>query len=179
MRLFAAWVSALAVMIGCSSAQQSADGAVPGDALGGGADVLPAMPAADAAADRGGGGPACRAGGPCYSDGFGACINVGTTSCSGGSAVCSATAGKPDESFHTSAASNGSWDWNCNNNVDRKYPLADCESFTAANCPALGWSPKPGESGDCGQGLVQRACAASGSACASTGGEQTVTEGCK
>ena len=178
MRLLAASVGGvLAVMIGCSSAQQSSDGAVPGDALGGGADVLPSVPAADAAPDRGG--TTCRPGNPCYSDGFGACINAGTTSCSGGSPVCSATAGKADDSFHTSAAPNGSWDWNCNNNVDRKYPLAACESFTGASCPAFGYSPKPGESGDCGQDLVQQACAPSGSGCASTGGEQTVTEGCK
>jgi hypothetical protein len=63
--------------------------------------------------------------------------------------------------------------------VDRKYPLASCESFSAASCPSAGWSPKPGESGDCGQELVQRSCSPSASGCTSTGPEQTVTEECK
>jgi hypothetical protein len=179
MRLLAVSVSTLVLAFaGCSSAGQSADGAISGDGSGAGADVHPAVAAADAAPDLGG--PACRAGNPCYSDGFGACINMGTVSCSGGAATCSAPPpGKPDDSFHASAASNGSWDWNCNNNIDRKYPLAACESFTAATCPALGWSPKPGQTGDSGQDLVQRACSASGSGCVSTGAEQVVTEGCK
>jgi hypothetical protein len=178
MRSLAVSMGALLVVVGCSSAQQSSDGGISGDASGGGGDVHPAVPAADAAPPDGGG-ATCRAGGACYSDGFGACINMGTTSCASGTAVCSATPGKADESFHASAASNGSWDWNCNNNVDRKYPLAACESFTSANCPALGWSPKPGESGDCGQDLVQQACSTSGSGCVSSGAQQLVQEECK
>jgi len=115
------------------------------------------------------------------SAGFGVCMNVGTVICaSATTAICSATAGTPpDSSFHTVAGAGGSWDWNCNNGVDRKYPLAACESFTAASCPASGWAPAPGTSGDCGQMLVQRSCSATGSGCVSTGSGQNVTEGCK
>jgi hypothetical protein len=115
------------------------------------------------------------------SAGFGVCMNLGTVVCaSATTAQCSATAGTPpDSAFHTVAGAGGSWDWNCNNAVDRKYPLAACESFTAANCPASGWAPAPGTSGDCGETLVQKSCSASGSGCASTGSGNNVVEGCK
>src|SRR6185503_19403070 len=54
-------------------------------------------------------------GGPCYSNGFGACIAMGRVVCNSPSAAgCSGLATAPDETFHTSAAPNGSWDWNCN-----------------------------------------------------------------
>jgi hypothetical protein len=115
----------------------------------------------------------------CY-PGVGACINTGTVVCISTSAAgCTATAGNPDENFHAAAASNGSWDWNCNNNVDRKYPLASCESFAAAACPAQGWSPSPGTSGDCGEMLLQQACSVVGGACKSTGTATSVQEQCK
>jgi len=115
------------------------------------------------------------------SAGFGVCMNIGTVVCANATtAACSATASTPpDSSFHTVAGAGGSWDWNCNNGVDRKYPLAACESFTSANCPTSGWAPAPGTFGDCGEMLVQKACSATGSACASTGSGQTVVEGCK
>jgi len=109
------------------------------------------------------------------------CMNIGIVVCANATtAACSASAGMPpDSAFHTVAGAGGSWDWNCNNDVDRKYPLAACESFTAANCPANGWAPVAGQSGDCGQMLVQKACSATGSGCASTGSGQNVAEGCK
>lgn len=115
------------------------------------------------------------------SAGFGVCMQVGTVICaSTTTAACSVSAGTPpDSAFHTVAGAGGSWDWNCNNGVDRKYPLAACESFSAANCPASGWAPAPGTSGDCGEALVQTACSATGSGCVSTGSGHTVTEGCK
>jgi hypothetical protein len=120
-----------------------------------------------------------RVGANCY-PGIGACGVMGKVICADpATAVCSATPGSPDDSFHTSAAPNGSWDWNCNNGVDRKYPLAACSSFTAATCPANGWEPGPSGSGDCGEMLTETGCAPSGSGCASTGAEQTVTEACK
>jgi hypothetical protein len=119
-------------------------------------------------------------GGPCYSAGFGACITMGHVICQSTSAAgCSAMQASVDDTFHTSAAPNGSWDWNCNNNVDRKYPLASCESFTAATCPSLGYQPEPGQSGDCGESLIQQSCSATAAGCASTGQPVTVTEGCK
>lgn len=117
---------------------------------------------------------------PC-SAGFGVCMKTGTVGCtSTTTSVCSVTAGTPpDDAFHTVAGAGGSWDWNCNNGVDRKYPVAACESFTAANCPANGYEPATGTFGDCGQVLVQKPCAATGSGCASTGSGHNVTEGCK
>jgi hypothetical protein len=120
-----------------------------------------------------------RVGANCY-PGFGACGVMGKVVCADpATATCSATPGQADDTFHTSAAPNGSWDWNCNNGVDRKYPLAACSSFTAATCPANGWEPGPSGSGDCGETLTQTGCAPSGSGCAATGSQQTVTEACK
>ncbi len=85
----------------------------------------------------------------CYSAAFGVCMTIGKVTCANATtAACAAApSGTPDESFHTTAAPGGSWDWNCNNGVDRKYPLADCESFTAATCPASGWAPVAGRYG--------------------------------
>jgi hypothetical protein len=115
----------------------------------------------------------------CY-PGVGACIAEGKVICaSTTSAGCSATPTSPDETFHAMAAPNGSWDWNCNNNVDRRYPLAACDSFSASSCPSLGWSPEPGQSGDCGEMLVQQSCTATASGCQSTGTGVAVTEECK
>ncbi len=115
----------------------------------------------------------------CY-PGFGTCMATGTVVCASAStAGCSATPGSPDDSYHTTSGNNGSWDWNCNNNVDRRYPLAACESFTAATCPSTGWAPVTGQSGDCGEMLVQSSCSATASGCVSNAGGHTVVEGCK
>jgi hypothetical protein len=118
-------------------------------------------------------------GSKCY-PGVGACLATGMVVCSSPSmASCSAMPGVPDDSFHASAAPNGSWDWNCNNSVDRQYPLAACESFSATACPSLGWAPVSGQSGDCGQMLLQTSCSVSGSSCVSSGAGQMVVETCK
>jgi hypothetical protein len=115
----------------------------------------------------------------CY-PGVGACLATGTVVCANpSSATCSVMAGSPDDTFHSAAAPNGSWDWNCNNNVDRQYPLSSCDSFTAATCPQEGWTPVTGQAGDCGQMLVQTSCSTTASGCASTGAGQMVTERCK
>jgi hypothetical protein len=115
----------------------------------------------------------------CY-PGFGACMTTGKVICANATAAaCSVSPGTPDESFHTVAAPNGSWDWNCNNGVDRRYPLAACESFTAATCPASGWGPAPGQSDDCGQTFLEKSCSATASGCVSSGSGRTVVEGCK
>ncbi len=134
----------------------------------------------DGVADNGFSYQGTPVGGPCYSSGYGACIATGRVVCTSSSAAgCSATSTTPDETFHTTAAPNGSWDWNCNNGVDRQYPLAACESFTAATCPSQGWQPAAGQSGDCGEQLLQQSCSAIATGCASTGPATTVTEGCK
>ena len=118
-------------------------------------------------------------GSACY-PGVGACIIKGSVICADRmTAACSTAPGKPDDSYHAVAGPNGSWDWNCNNNVDRKYPLASCESFGVAACPGTGWTPQPGESGDCGQMLIQQACSVVASSCRSSGATQLVTEECK
>ena len=170
-------------LAGCSGGQATTDGAALVDPT----DARPALEAG-ATTTGAGGHPAdsCNGatfmgtpvGAHCY-PGIGACGVTGTVMCMGGStAVCSATPGQPDESFHTSAAPNGSWDWNCNNGVDRKYPLATCESAAPGSCPLFGYEPA-GNSGDCGQMLIQKACSPTGSGCVSSGSGQTVTEACK
>jgi hypothetical protein len=118
-------------------------------------------------------------GAKCY-PGVGACGAMGTVVCtSPTTADCSVTPGQPDDSFHTTAAPNGSWDWNCNNGVDRQYPLKACEDAPAGTCPPYGWTPGPGGMSDCGQMLIQHACSSAGGSCASTGDGQTVQEACK
>jgi hypothetical protein len=52
--------------------------------------------------------------------GVGACARSGTTVCSGTSIVCGATPGAAS-SYQTSAAPNGSWDWNCDGKVEMEY----------------------------------------------------------
>jgi hypothetical protein len=118
-------------------------------------------------------------GAKCY-PGIGGCGVMGTVVCTGPTtADCSATPGQPDDSFHTGAAANGSWDWNCNNDVDRQYPLKSCESAPADACPSYGWTPGPGGSSDCGQMLIQHACSSAGGSCVSTGDGEMVQEACK
>ena len=184
----AAACALLATVLGlaaCSGGQATTDGAALVDPT----DARSPGPEAGATTTGAGGHPAdsCNGstwmgtavGSHCY-PGIGACGVMGTVICSDPStAACSATPGQPDESFHTNAAPNGSWDWNCNHSVDRLYPLAECSSFSASACPAKGWEPGPGGSTDCGEKLIQTACAPSGSGCASTGPQETVTEGCK
>lgn len=66
-------------------------------------------------------------GNPC-SVGLGACARTGTILCSaGGAASCSATAGAPDTSgtWHQAAATNGSWDWDCDGAVEYQFPSGD------------------------------------------------------
>jgi hypothetical protein len=118
-------------------------------------------------------------GGKCY-PGVGGCLTMGMVVCTDPStAGCSVMAGDPDESFHTNAAPNGSWDWNCNNNVDRKYKVGGCDSFTASTCPSVAYPQAPGTSGDCGEDLTVESCSATASGCVSTGSNGVVTEGCK
>jgi hypothetical protein len=118
-------------------------------------------------------------GAKCY-PGIGACGVMGTVVCTGPTtADCSVTPGQPDDSFHPNAAPNGSWDWNCNNGVDRQYPLKACEDAPAGTCPAYGWTPGPGGMSDCGEMLIQHACSSAGGSCASTGDGEMVQEGCK
>ena len=206
--LTARLIAVAVAVAACSSSQPSPEPGLPVDGhVDGGVDAAAVSPT-DGAADRTPDGPSkcvptgpemcdghdnncdgvvddgftwqgMRVGAHCY-PGVGACLATGTVVCENPStATCSATAGSPDETFHTTAAPNGSWDWNCNNNVDRQYPLSSCESFTAATCPPQGWAPPAGESGDCGEMLVQSSCSTTPSGCASTGASTTVTEACK
>jgi len=172
-------LAACLVAVGCSGKDDRPDSG----ALQPGGDASSTGLGADAGQDHGAaacGATGARPGSRCYSDGMGACITEGKLVCmDGATAVCPVQPGTPDEDFHTSAAPNGSWDWNCNNNVDRKYPLKSCDSFGSSDCPAQGWSTMPGASGDCGEQLIQQACAPTGSGCQANGPESTVTEACK
>ena len=181
----------------CSTGQEpidaalTADGSTPGSGADAGhvppSDCVPSGPEicdgkdndCDGVVDNGFSWQGTAVGAKCY-PGVGACGVMGTVVCTDPStAACAATPGQPDDNFHTTAAPNGSWDWNCNNGVDRQYPLKSCESAPAGACPPLGWTPGPGGSSDCGEMLIQRACTSTGSGCASTGAEETVVEACK
>lgn len=61
-------------------------------------------------------------GGAC-SVGTGACARTGTIVCNAPNMpTCNATAGAPDTGWHTSPAVNGSWDWDCDGQVQYQYP---------------------------------------------------------
>ena len=93
-------------------------------------------------------------------------------------AACSATAGTPpDRPFTPSPAP-----------ADPGTGTATTASIASIRSPparasppptvrASGWAPAPGTSGDCGEMLVQKACSATGSGCASTGSGQTWSKG--
>jgi hypothetical protein len=49
---------------------------------------------------------------------------VGVGACAAGSS--------PNNEFHDVAASNGSWDWNCNGQVEREW--STCENLTRSQC---------------------------------------------
>lgn len=60
--------------------------------------------------------------------GVGACARTGTVQCSAQNvASCSATPGAPDNTgtWHQAAATNGSWDWDCDGNIEYEYPSGD------------------------------------------------------
>jgi hypothetical protein len=56
--------------------------------------------------------------------GQGACQVTGKIVCSP-SPACDATPGKADDNWHMAAAANGSWDWNCDGQVEYQYPTGD------------------------------------------------------
>jgi hypothetical protein len=58
--------------------------------------------------------------------GTGACMASGKINCAiPGQATCDATPGTPDSAWHTSAAPNGSWDWDCDGLIEYQYPNGD------------------------------------------------------
>jgi len=60
--------------------------------------------------------------------GVGACTRVGLLRCDGS---CTTVPGIPDSSFHTTAAANGSWDWNCDGVVEPRDAITD-PSYSSA-----------------------------------------------
>jgi hypothetical protein len=89
---------------------------------------------------------------PCTA-GLGACARTGTVMCStGGVASCSATPGAPDTTgtWHQSAATNGSWDWDCDGSVEYQYPSGDTTP-PPIDEPAIH---------DCGAVAIQAVCTA-------------------
>jgi len=70
-------------------------------------------------------------GGPCTS-GVGACASAGRVLCDG---TCDATPGtpEPESMFHTIAAPNGSWDWDCDGTVTGELPITEPAYTSAAS----------------------------------------------
>ncbi len=101
-------------------------------------NAYPACNTSTVACQANGNFPACPApsspqwngtaiGGACTM-GVGACATTGTVGCATATtASCSATPAAPS-SWHTTPASNGSWDWNCDGTVTLEYPM--CPSDT-------------------------------------------------
>ena len=94
-------------------------------------------------------GQACNVG-----TGLGACSNGGTITCD---ATCQpVTSGFGDATvWHSSAAPNGSWDWDCDGMVTKQYPdhyFMPCES-QGGDCTAVVWMTLQSGSNDCGHGF--------------------------
>jgi hypothetical protein len=86
--------------------------------------------------------------------GTGACQRTGTIVCTAqGVGACNATAGGPDNSgtWHTAAAANGSWDWDCDGAIEYQYPNGD------TTAPPLD-SPVIGSGNSCQDAIVQSVC---------------------
>jgi hypothetical protein len=152
--------------------------------------VMPACPTASNPT-WGGGTPI---GGTCTA-GTGACQNSGTVYCgSTTTAACNAVGGTA-QTYHDTAAPNGSWDWNCDGSVELQYgdvlPAAICPTSlfctganpdTEGNCasslnfisPCGTLGPPP----NCGQTFIQQTCNWTGSTCAD-GFTNTLTMGCE
>lgn len=138
-------------------------------------------------------------GGPC-TVGVGACAATGTIVCNP-TPTCTAVAGMPNPGWHTAAAANGSWDWNCDGVVWYQYPSGDstappanlgvgdgdyCASVASATvCTADHWFnahstiwPNP-----CGHLLDDTICnwvsGTKGPYCDDVVTQETTTEGCQ
>jgi hypothetical protein len=128
--------------------------------------------------------------------GVGACARTGKVVCtSQGTASCDATPGAADNSgtWHQAAATNGSWDWDCDGHVQYQYPTGDTTAPPRDNdpsvvsCSAYGiksaceaphwfysyWNHWPDS---CGHPVDDRICYWNGS-CIDSGGNE-VTQGC-
>lgn len=74
---------------------------------------------------------------PCnVGTGLGACLNGGTTGCNGVTQVClQAVTGLEDPSvWGSSAAPNGSWDWDCDGKVTREFVTPCASRTTQGTC---------------------------------------------
>lgn len=66
--------------------------------------------------------------------GLGACAQTGTWVCNqaGTGLVCGAVPNQRDNNFHNVVSSNGSWDWNCDGQIERQWGA--CENLSPAQC---------------------------------------------
>jgi len=76
--------------------------------------------------------------------GFAACANGGNTACSGTTQVCNPAASGIGDSgvWHLVAAPNGSWDWDCDGYVTKRYadtapPSPNCDGLDINACSAV------------------------------------------
>jgi hypothetical protein len=84
--------------------------------------------------------------------GKGACARTGMVVCNGTVATCDAVPGSPDTTgtWHQAAATNGSWDWDCDGSVEYQYPSGDTTP-PPIDEPAIH---------DCGAVAIQAVCTA-------------------
>jgi hypothetical protein len=79
--------------------------------------------------------PGCQGEGTRCVAGVGACAVQGENYCDNGNAKCGATAGNANDSFHSSPAPNGSWDWNCDGSIELQ-PVIGTPFLWSAPCGA-------------------------------------------
>ena len=131
---------------------------------------------------------------PCET-GQGACRASGRTVCAvgGRSTTCSSSGNTPDARFHNVQASNGSWDWNCNESIEQQY--RHCEDMSPADCnPNTNERRKPGgfctgsrgvdrcpmSPAACGQNILIYPCfLAADGRCHAGGYDSSATMGCR
>jgi hypothetical protein len=134
----------------------------------------------------------CSTEGQICTVGKGACVRSGHIICTSSGAQCDVAAGAPDENWHTTAAPNGSWDWNCDGRVFFKYPSGNetqpgadgqlhCSNFPVDACPRNSWTYKYTSQApsSCGREIIGDDCFVSSNVCFYAGSTHRDTQGCK
>jgi hypothetical protein len=106
--------------------------------------------------------------GAACSVGAGACSQTGSWVCNerGDGLICNAVPNRADNGFHNVAASNGSWDWNCDGQTERQW--GTCESLTRAQCDP-NTNATHGPPGFCSELRKPQGCTPTVAACGTNG----------